>query len=265
MQLHRRRRLIGPIAIALLAAAAVGATTAPTSADEWVIRVSQESYPGAGDWDNYVIGFVKPFETVLTSAEFYGHDGSSYGGSYITLDVKRDRTHVLFALCGEERMTAIFIHDAPGDSDGGIAEMMFEYLGDEDGGAWGFRDEQGGAGPGGNPDEYSGDTGDFVFTSAQSWGRCCTDGLGLCDIDGMLRVQFTNVDGDPDTETVAGLDQWIVYSLDGTMYPLVIEEDRRVLFEVLPTCATDVNDDGFVDVSDLLILLSTWGECLWPK
>ena len=32
----------------------------------------------------------------------------------------------------------------------------------------------------------------------------------------------------------------------------------------IPTCLGDINEDGFVDVVDLLILLATWGDCPDP-
>lgn len=267
--------------VAGLACVTAGVLATPADASgEWVIRVSQESAPGALDFNNNVLGFVKPFEVANTCGVFYGYDAivSGYTGCHIILDLQPDRTHALFVAAETElqarpfhpvtgelptpSINLVVIHDAFDDPDGGIAEMMFEILDDPDGACWTVRDEPGGwYGPGGGNDEYSGDDGDLVFTSAQSWSACCSDGLALGDLEGTVRARFTNVDGNPETATIAGLTEWVVYSLDGTEIPLFNDEGRAVQFDVLPTCGTDINGDGVIDVSDLLMLLASWGSC----
>ena len=219
------------------------------------IRVSQESAPGAGDFADNVLGFLGAYPSLGTTAtEFYGYgipEGSSWNGALLT--PVADRSHFVFADT-LEGLTLFVIHDRaiPNDPDGGDAELMYEFINDDDGGEITVRDDPN--------DGYSGEPGDLVFTSDHAWATCCTDGLALSGLDceGILDVTFTDTGGGP---TIDGLTEWVAYSSNGDQITLALEEERTVRFEVVPppSCLADLNCTGTVNAADLAILLSAWG------
>ena len=56
------------------------------------IRVSQESSPGAGDFDAHVLSTIEPFSTSVTAETYYGFDFSNYSYNQTEPPAVVDRT-----------------------------------------------------------------------------------------------------------------------------------------------------------------------------
>lgn len=234
------------------------------------IEIAQESSPGVGDFDANVIGYLSAYAAVASAAGFYAYDvpeGDSWNGQSLT--PVADRSHLLLAQTSDG-MSLVIVHDRaiPDDPNGGRAEMMFELTGDADGAVRTVEDDptsiKSGTG-------YTGDAGDSVFTAANHWATCCTDGLVLSDLEGdwTMLVQFTEVNGNASTPPILGLLEWVAYSADGTQYPLALTTDRRVRLRFVgqSLCPPDIaptGGDGTVNVSDLLAVINGWGPCAAP-
>lgn len=276
-----RRIATGAVIMSLGAAGLF--TTAATAADAaldgpgWSVRVSQESAPGAGDFDKNFLGTVRPFETQATTPVFYGYADACYCGDFIRLRLLPERTQMVF-LDAADGMTMMVVHDDDlEDADGGWTEMRFELIGDPDGMYRSVYDDPVDVVP--DSDIYTGEPGDRVFTSAHLWSQCCTDGDAFTGFGATERppvygtteyfpvsliVEFTEVDGDPATSPIQGLETWTVVSANGQEFELVLEEDLRVRLDVIqtpPSCPGDADGDGLVGFTDLLTVLSNWGPC----
>jgi len=224
------------------------------------LEIAQESAPGAGDFDDNVLGLLVAFPSNAPAASFYGYgvpEGSSWNGP---LTARADVSHLLLANL-DEGLSIVWVHDRaiPDDPDGGRAETRVEVSDDADGLERTVEDDPGEA------SGYVGEPGDTVFTARHTWSPCCTDGVvysGL-DCNATAIVEFTDVDGNPGNDTIDGLSEWIAFSADGTEIPLALEADRRVRIRVVPdpTCPWDLTCDALVGAADLLLLLGSWGDC----
>ena len=221
------------------------------------IRVSQESAPGVGDFDDNVLGCIFPYETSVTPADFYGYSAltDSHDGAFFCPVADRSQILVARTSIGTALVT---VHDRafPADPDGGSAEMRFELFGDPDGAFRAVGDD-----PPGSGDQYAGQPGQPLFTSVHSWTPGTTDGMVLGGIDGLwtMFVRFTEIDGNSGTPPIAGLSEWTVVSACGADIPLALQVDRRVRLDPAPTCDADLDGDGTVGITDFLALLAAWG------
>ncbi|NNF43619.1 MAG: hypothetical protein HKN62_11350, partial [Phycisphaerales bacterium] len=175
------------------------------------IQVAQESAPGRGDFDENVLGFVRPFPFAGSAAEFYAYNvpqGDSWNGPALTPEP--DRSHVVFAGTSDG-LTICLVHDRafPDDPDGGRAETWLEITDDPDGAIRTVADD-----PDTASDSFTGEPGDSLFTSAQEWSPCCTDGMAISGIDCRTTslLQFTNTDGSIGSPAIRGMVEWFVYS-----------------------------------------------------
>ncbi len=227
------------------------------------IQISQESAPGAGDFDDNVLGAILAFPAAAGAAGFYAYgvpEGDSWNGQ--SLSPIADRSHLLLANT-TDGLTLVVVHDRaiPDDPDGGRAEMIVELLDDADGAFRTVEDDPAGMGP----DFYTGDDGETLFTSMHGWDTCCTDGFALSGLacPSSVLVAFGDVDGNDGTPAIEGILEWVAYSADGDEISLAMEVDRRVRLDVLPhpDCPADLNCDAVVNPGDLLILLGAWGPC----
>jgi len=228
-------------------------------------EIAQESAPGAGDFDENVLGNLLIYPWLGQASTFYAYnipEGDSWNGQSLT--PVADRSHLLMSAT-LNGVTLNVVHDRaiPDDPDGGHAEMMIELLGDEDGVTRTVEDD-----PDDAADVFTGEPGESVFTSAQSWSPCCTDGFALSGFDGAWTayVQFTSVDGNPDNGVFTGMSEWVAYSADGSEISLALEEGRRVRLVGLP-CPADCNGDTILNILDFVCFQLEWqaqsakGDC----
>ncbi|MHC4642535.1 MAG: DUF7901 domain-containing protein [Planctomycetota bacterium] len=178
------------------------------------VRVSQESAPGAGDFDNNVLGYVDPYVTPLTTAGYYQYgtpNGASFNGPEPPLI--SDRSH-LFLVRASDGLSLFVVHDIPGDASGGTSKMHWEIFGDT------VAELQ-------NDDPGEGLTisgGGTVIDSRHGWSTCCTDGFAVGSLDG-----FWTAIGDFNTPTAStSMNEWHVYSSDNSSIPLAFVMNRRV-------------------------------------
>lgn len=227
------------------------------------IQVAQESAPGAGDFDDNILGFVRPFAFSGSAADFYAYnvpEGDSWNGPALTPEP--DRSHLLFASSPVDDLSMFVVHDraVPNDPDGGKAEISYELFDDPDGATRTVEDD-----PPSATDVYTGDPGDQLFTARHRWEPCCTDGEAYSGLAcrSTTVMQFTDVDENPNTLAIDGLTEWFVYSATSEPLELALEEDRRVRLVVFPDpgCPADLNCNGAVDFGDILVLLAAWGPC----
>jgi len=178
------------------------------------VRVSQESAPGAGDFDNNILGYVDPYVTSLTTAAYYQYgtpNGASFNGPEPPLTP--DRSH-LFLVRASDGLSLFVVHDIPNDTSGGTSRMHWEIFGDTVAVLQGDDPNEGMTISGGGT----------IIDSRHGWSPCCTDGFAVGSLDG-----FWTAIGDfniPPAST--SMNEWHVYSSDNSSIPLAFEMNRRV-------------------------------------
>ena len=192
------------------------------------VRVSQESAPGVGDFDNNILGYVDPYVTPLTTAGYYQYgipNASSFNGPEPPLT--SDRSH-LFLVRASDGLSLFVVHDIPNDASGGTSKMHWEIFGDT------VAELQ-------NDDPGEGLTisgGGAIIDSSHGWSTCCTDGFAVGSLDG-----FWTAIGDfniPPAST--SMNEWHVYSSDNSSIPLAFEMNRRIRLDY--HTSLDADPDG---------------------
>ena len=176
------------------------------------VRVSQESSPGAGDFDANVLGYVSPYATSLSTVGYYQYGtphAASFNGPAPMLT--SDRSH-LFLADAADGLSLFVVHDKPNDGCGGFARMHWTLAGD----TAGVRVPD-------DPSETVTVTGGgTIFDSHHGWDSCCTDGMAFGSLDGAWTMIGAM------TGNLTGMDEWHVYSSDNSSIALSIELNRRV-------------------------------------
>jgi hypothetical protein len=211
------------IASVAVAVAAVLATYESVSAD--LIRVSQETSPGSG---NFALrGFVNPFSTGLDAAGYYAYGPVGYNGP--DPELVADRSH-LFFVDASDGLALFVVHDT-NDGDSGHADMQFSLL--EDTATILAQDDPG------MGDLYS-DLG-TAFTTQHGWGPCCTDGLAIGSLDGFwtMNLEFTSY---------SGLDSCVAYDESGAAISLALATGQAVRLQAIPEPSHFVTLTGLVAV-----------------
>lgn len=212
------------------------------------IRVSQESSPGLGDFDENVLGCIKVFETADSAKDYYAYDtcGDSFGNvDFINQHgLIAGRSH-LFLVCGCDGLSLFIVHDKPDCAPGpnnpndGRAEMRFGLLGDPNGARRTVEDDPTAMDP---YDAYTPALGEWgtIFGSQHKWYPGRTDGEAITGLDGedwSMLVEFTEYDSNSATPVIGGLNSWFAYSEDGSTIELDLEADRRVRLDCcIPEC-----------------------------
>lgn len=217
-----------------------------SSACSTAYRISQESAPGAGDFDGNVLGYLLAYPTSVSAATFYAYDvpeGDSWNGAL--LSPVADRSHLLL-VDTTDGLSLVVVHDRalPNDPDGGRAEMRFVVDGDPDGLVRTVTDDPQASET--TSMGYTGSAGDSVFTTGHHWDTCCTDGVVFSGLSGpwWMFVDFEEVDGLASTPPILGLSEWVAYSGDGAQIPLVLAAGRRVRIESPTAVASCTERNG---------------------
>ncbi len=208
------------------------ALMAASTANAALIRVSQESSVGAGDFDANVLGTISTWSTPMSSAAFYQYgtpQGASYNGEENGGPAPISNTTINFFALTSDGLTFYNVHDKPGDGFGGSAKMTWSLAGG-DTAAFMVGDD---GGEGLTPGLGSQDT---SFTTNHNWVSCCTDGFGLGTIDGAGWELFGEFDSNTKyaSESDGGIDFWSALSADGGTINLALNLDRRVRFDAVP-------------------------------
>ncbi len=217
---------------------------APSVLAQLKVRVSQESYAGANDFNDHVLGFIQVFNRpAQTAPEVYGYTGSTYDGQAFGGPPSLVNTSQLFVVNTSQGPTLFVVHDGRSNSDGGRAKMRFDLLGDPNGAARLVEDDPSDLNLTGNSGlPLLGGTG-TLFQTHHHWDPCCTDGVVIGALEGPWQIlgQFANVDGNPNTDVVAGLTSWQATSADGMNIPFVLVAGRRVRLEAVFSVPVSVN------------------------
>ncbi len=101
-----------------------------------LFRISQETAPGAGDFDDNVLGEIRAFRTLGDALGFYFPDAdpdatqpAAFGGP---AEIVEANTTSFFLLQSAEGLSLGYVHDAAGDDTPGAASLLFT-VGDGDG------------------------------------------------------------------------------------------------------------------------------------
>jgi hypothetical protein len=183
-------------------------------ADAAPVQVSQESNPGAGDFDANVLGYIEPYVSGLTAAGFYQYgvpNGASYNGELNGGPNPVSSLTQVFLVDASDGLSLVVVHDNPNDGSGGNTQMQWDLFGDP--AAAYLQGDDPGEGLGG---------GGTSFTTAHGWAPCCTDGFVIGSLDGGWSM-FGAFRAVP-----VGITDWAAVDNDGTMIPLTLEPERRV-------------------------------------
>jgi hypothetical protein len=199
-------------------------------ADAAPVQVSQESSPGAGDFDDNVLGYIDPYVTGLTAAEFYKYNtphAASYNGELNGGPDPVSSLTQLFMVESSEGLSLFVVHDKPLDGSGGITAMQWDLVGDT--AAYLVGDDTGeGLGGGGT-----------TFTTSHLWYDCCTDGFVIGTLEGGWSMfgAFTTAP--------TGITEWAAIDNDGTMIalsgvPTTPEQGQRVRLAIPLKVSVDI-------------------------
>jgi hypothetical protein len=183
------------------------------------IRVSQETSPGAGNFDRNVLGFVWALNTNEAAAPIYEYGllGPNYGN--VVPKLPANMSH-LFFVNTPEGLTLFVVHNTshrPEISRDGSAQTRFDMV---DGTARILLSD--------DPGEATANSDGTSFTGNHSWTRENTDGMviGPFPLGSTLFGQFT--------KRPTGLaDGWEVISVDGSTVHLHLVPGRRVRLDFI--------------------------------
>jgi hypothetical protein len=177
------------------------------------IRVSQESAPGAGDFDKHILGTIKSLPSTGKAGDFYmmGRSGPRYGNSKPALIAS---TAHFFFVNGSDGLAFFAVYNKGGGSSNGTAKAKFELSGGT--AKILVSDDQG---------EAAGK--DSVFTNNMNWQKENSDGMAL----GPLPTGFT-ITGQFTAAPTGLKGGWFALSSDTTKIPLTLVPGQRVRLDV---------------------------------
>ncbi len=228
----------------------------PGRAGGW--RVMQESAPGAGDFEQQVLGEIEAFPTSVSIADYYSYGKPAAAAFNGDLPISAGTMNVAI-VDGPEGSTLVLVYAATGARPG-HAEANIHLFGDATGGEMSVQDD---------PDSDQGDSyfnipsGTFFF-GVWDWEASETDGCAITGIEDaeFVHMNIGEIDGDPLTPPVLGLSGGLVLSASGKGVRIDPEPYRRIRLQPVASRRTrgDLNGDGCVDETDLGLLLSAWGR-----
>ncbi len=186
------------------------------SASATPIRVSQESAPGAGDFDSNVLGYITAFDAPSqTPFQIYGYDGFSYTGTIVP---SVDNTQQTFFVNTAQGLSLFHVIDGIYGGFSGEAYLLFQVFNDTV--DIQIFDDIGELTLGGGGTTV---TGNFVFNN------CCTDGVVFGALDGnqwVVHIENT-------APTVALREGWRIVGANQT-FSVSDDPNRRVRFDAVP-------------------------------
>ncbi|MHC4976667.1 MAG: hypothetical protein ACYTF7_08685 [Planctomycetota bacterium] len=217
------------------------------------LMLSQESSPGAGDFDAQPQHELIPYSHADTLEDFYGWTNSSLPFMGPEPALVSDRSH-LFFVNGTNGLGFFVVHDDGADATGGRAETRLDI--DPIGGSFLVEDDATDA-----SDIFDVNVDGSVYRVRNQWGNPRTDGYVIGPMNGQWTGHFQFKDEYSGSPTIENLDTWYAYSDGMADIALALEEGRRVrIVSSCPGCPTDYNNDGFVDGGDLGLFLAGWGS-----
>ncbi len=175
-------------------------------AEQW--RVSQESAPGASDFDDNVVGYIEAFEAKDTTAgDFYSYSSASFQGPVPVDAGSAD----LFMVRTKEGNSLFMVYSRYSGGQRGSASASVETINDQDGFDLLLSDD---------PGEATGWSGVSSLVTSHSWVGCCSDGfvVGSIDQPGYALVSLASYQ-------LASLQ---AISAEGSKLPLKLQPGRRV-------------------------------------
>lgn len=194
------------------------------SANAGLIRVAQESAPGAGDFGANVLGFIETYSTSLTIAGFYDYsspNAASYNGDNNGGPGDVSNTSQSFFVEASDGLHYVVVHDVASDATGGNTRMTSVLLGGAGGGTTFTVEDDPGEGT-----SVADSGGDRIFSADHNWAPCCTDGFAIGSLAGDDTI-YASFDSLP-----SSINAWQATNASGTDISLVIATDRRVEFSV---------------------------------
>lgn len=236
------------------------------SVSDSVYRVSQESAPGAGDFNANVLGDVRAHQTPQTLFDYYGFSasGDPFTGVFPALTVNRAHSFLVGGLDGLGYFT---VFSGPGSA-AGRAETRTVFDEPEAGAGWVTQDD--------GSDTYNISATFDVFRARHSWSAGFTDGFSIGPIDGPFGLVSGFSDEFSGTPTFSGITSWALYDATpmAPALPLALVEGQRIRIERVCAldCAADLTStgatlpgqdgfsepDGTVDFDDLGYFLAAW-------
>jgi len=188
------------------------------------IRVSQESAPGAGDFDANVLGLIDSYDTALGIAGFYQYNvpnAASYNGELNGGPIPISSLTQGFFVNAADGLHYVVVHDNPNDGSGGSTQMTTTLLGGAGGGTV-FSVED-------DPAEGSAISdvaGDRVFDTFHNWLDCCTDGYAIGALVGDVTL-YASFDALP-----TGISSWQSTGSTTANIAMVLTPGRRVRYDI---------------------------------
>lgn len=218
---------------------ATSLTAVPATA-AGLYRISQESAAGRDDFDDNILGFIDPFNTSGTIADFYNYGKSDKPYFRGPVSLSSDTSH-LFLVQASNGLGLFSVHDQQGDGSGGTADMKFDLIGDT--ASFLVKDD-----PASSADKYI--TNDNrTFTTNNLWGKGPTDGVAIGSLDGEWTMfsQFTALGSNAGGE----LTSWKALSGTGSSLSLALNTGQRVRIDRAP----DIADPPVTDVPEPTIVV----------
>lgn len=217
--------------VVLIAVAVFTGLSGISPADAARVQVSQESTPGAGDFDANVLGYIDPYVTSLPAVDFYQYNtpnAASYNGEHNGGPFPVSSRTQIFLVEASDGLSLFVVHDNPNDGSGGHTEMQWDVDGDTAGYLQGD-----------DPGEGLGGDGVTTFTTTHTWYSCCTDGFVIGTLEGAWSM-FGSFRAAP-----SGIAEWAAVNDDGIGISLELEVGRRVRLQVPIEVSIDIKPGSF--------------------
>ncbi len=191
-----------------------------TSVHATLIRVSQESSAGTGDFDSNILGTISTWSTTKTSYDFYKYGtNASYDGDDNGGPAAISNTAINFFVETSNGLTFYNVFDSlNSDTGAGPVEMSWSLTGDT--ADFMVKDDN-------TSDAYTNSL-DTDFTTSHSWLPERTDGFGLGTLDGTDWTLY----GEFDALNFINNWSWTALSVDSNSIDFNLALNQRIRFDL---------------------------------